>query len=146
MKLSSSVYVGQHEGGSLVHWRSKCRSRASQGALSSLTAYCCLCNLKFRLPEESIFNNGSNGEIGRENSRKLSYAYQLVLVWSDSSSAAMFAPRKNWVSLIFSCLNLLQLTYRNLCCNGTVVDIINITTIIHLSFSLLFSFYLKLVS
>ena len=92
MKLSSSVYVGQHEGGSLVHWRSKCRRRASQGALSSLTAYCCLCNLKFKLPEESIFNNGSNGEIGRENSRKLSYAYQLVLVWSEPGLALQCLP------------------------------------------------------
>ena len=117
MQLSSSVYVGQHEGGSLVQWRSKCRHRASPRlARRPKLTNCllrlrrCLCNLKFRLPEESIFNNGSNGEIGRENSRKLSYAYQLVLVWSDSSSAAMFAPRKNWVSLIFSCLNLLQLT------------------------------------
>ena len=93
MKLSSSVYVGQHEGSSLVHWRSKCRRRASpRPARRPKLTNCllrlrrCLCNLKFRLPEESIFNNGSNGEIGRENSRKFSYAYQLVLVYGQSPS------------------------------------------------------------
>lgn len=44
MKLSSSVYVGQHEGGSLVHWRSKCRRRASarQAARRLKLAYCLL--------------------------------------------------------------------------------------------------------
>ena len=45
MKLSSSVYEGQHEGGSLVHWRSKCRRRGRRArrlklAYVLLTAAC----------------------------------------------------------------------------------------------------------